>query len=314
MESRTQKICGFSLFFLIPFLSHSYFTTPTYVFEHGATSRQIIRTLKIDYKIKFSENSQSCLQSLYLSSPDSYRMELQCGDEKKNFGSSSDFSFGLWKILFSSSENAIFSALQEKNILETFSGTLPLPLFKKEKFILKKNPLTNEKNLEKTDLKELEERFEPENIVYIDNIEFKKFTTARAQFLPVKFEDGFAQKIFLPQNDMAYILMDFTNRAEKIYPSPLIFRFFHEEVLYQVRFEDYHLHKGVLRIPKKITVSEIERKEIEEGFEETETSFAQMEFEQVLVNIRISPDFFNIKENSSLSHNEMEKLLDLCYR
>jgi len=316
MAQRTRRIFQIFLTSLIFLgLSHtafSNFISPTYLFQHATYAKRNVRSMRLRHKITFPGSEDFCYQTLFYAKPGNFRVEIECEEDKSVLTSSEEMKFPLWSLLLSSSQKQVLTHLENKNIVETLSGRIPLPVFKMEKILLKKKPDEEGEELE---------NLRPEKVVYIDKIENKKITLARAELRPVKYEDSFALKIFNTKHDQSYILMDQTNRKElndRLYSAPRILRWMDEdENLYQVKFEDYELVKGTVRIPKKITLSEIERKELEdeEGFEEVEEILAEITLQETpLLNLKISDDFFEPKDNDKVSNNDMEKLIDLCYR
>src|SRR3989338_826115 len=136
MVSRTQRLLRIGRFFIVlvlPLVGHSYFTSPAHLFEHASFQKNQIKTLKARYKISFSHGENYCYQNLYYSKASTYKVDLECEGEKASL-TSNDMAFTVWNLLFSSSKERVLEGLKQKNILDTAFGTMPLPVFKKDKF------------------------------------------------------------------------------------------------------------------------------------------------------------------------------------
>ena len=207
-------------------------------------------------------------------------------------------AFTVWNLLFSSSKERVLEGLKQKNILDTAFGTMPLPVFKKDKFLLRK----------KADPKSTpQDEFKPETIVYVDSIEYKKFSVAQAHLLPVKVEKSFFLKVFSRQNSDAYIYMDNISKKSRPYSTPQVLRWSHNGDTYEVGFKDYKLHEELLRSPETISFFKITG-------EQTTELLAEFKLQQLTLNPRLPDDTFNTKESESISYSDMARVIDICYQ
>ena len=299
MVSRTEKLFRIGYFLLIlilPLVGNAYFTTPTYIFEHAAFQKNQVKTLKARYKINFSDNDDFCYQNLYYSKPSTYKAEIECKGEKASL-TSNDMAFSMWNLLFSSSKERVLEDLKQKNIVDMLYGTMPLPLFKKDKFLLRKKIDAQSSS---------EDEFKPETVVYVDSIEYKKFSVAEAHVLPVRVDKSFFLKVFASQDSNAYIYMDNVSKKERPYSTPQVLRWSHNNDTYEIRFKDYKLYETVFRAPETVSVFKVSGEEVSE-------LLAEFKLQQLTLNPRLPDDTFTIKESDTISHSDMARVVDICY-
>lgn len=299
MAPRTSKLFTIhylAVILLTPLFSYSYFPNPAGIFDHATQYKRAIQSLKIKYKINFEDSGKTCYQTLYYSKSTSYRAEITCDTESAVFTSSPQMAFSLWTLLFSSSTKAVLDALQKYDIVKTISGQAPLPIFNSGKFFLKKKNGHVSKR--------------PETVIYIDKIEYQNFEAAKAEALPIKTEKSFAIKFSSVQSTANYLVMDITNRSERVYSAPaqLKIQDSHGNV-FTAQFEDYILKEKVLRLPRKIKVWEADQFETEAP----EKSFATFTLQEALINPQISKNLFSHDGEQNISHSDMGKLVDLYY-
>ena len=290
MVSRTKKLFRIGYFLLIlilPLVGNAYFTTPTYIFEHAAFQKNQVKTLKARFKINFSGNDDFCYQNLYYSKPSTYKAEIECKGEKASL-TSNDMAFSMWNLLFSSSKERVLEDLKQKNIVDMLYGTMPLPLFKKDKFLLR-------------------DEFKPETVVYVDSIEYKKFSVAEAHVLPVRVDKSFFLKVFASQDSNAYIYMDNVSKKERPYSTPQVLRWSHNNDTYEIRFKDYKLYETVFRAPETVSVFKVSGEEVSE-------LLAEFKLQQLTLNPRLPDDTFTTKESENISHSDMARVIDICYQ
>ncbi len=300
MVSRTEKIFRIWHFFIIlalPLVANSYFTTPNYIFEHASFQKNQIKTLKARYKINFSGVDNYCYQNLYYSKPSTYKVELECTSEKASL-TSNDMSFAMWDLLFSSSKERVLEGLKQRNILNILSGTMPLPIFKKDKFLLRKAPHAKTAQ---------EDEFKPETVVYVDRIEYKKFSVAEAHIVPIKVDKSFFLKVFVPHNSDAYIYMDNISKKDRPYSTPQVLRWSDNSNTYEIHFKDYKLHQELLRTPETVSIFKV-------SGEDSRELLAEFKLQQLTLNPLLPEDTFNIKESENISHSDMARIIDLCYQ
>ena len=299
MVSRIKKFLRvryFSLILVLPLVGEAYFTTPTYIFEHAAFQKNPIKTLKARYKINFSGSDDSCYQNLYYSKPSTYKVEIECKNEKASL-TSNDMAFSMWNLLFSSSKERVLEDLRQKNIVDILYGTMPLPIFKKDKFLLRKSDPKSSS----------EDEFKPETVVYVDSIEYKKFSVAEAQILPIKVDKSFFLKVFVRENSDAYIYMDNIGKKDRPYSTPQIVRWSHNNNTYEIHFKDYKLHEEFLRSPETISVFKV-------SGEQNSELVAEFKLQQLTLNPRLPDDTFTMKESENISHSDMARIIDICYQ